>query len=104
LVDFGDAAWGDAVFDLVVLTHWHPKRIPEVLRGYAAAPRVRDRFDQTFLVYSFWRHLFVARWYCENGFSAARSRAAAARVSQELLFSLSEDGGTRDRRSNRSTG
>jgi aminoglycoside phosphotransferase (APT) family kinase protein len=85
LVDFGDTGWGDAVFDLVVLTHWYPQRLPEVLEGYRAGPDIRARLDELFKPYSLWRHLFVARWYTENGFDPARSRAEAARVGRELL-------------------
>lgn len=90
LVDFGDTGWGDAAFDLVVLTHWTPQMLPRVLAGYRASAELRARITALYETYSFWRHLFVARWYSENGFPPERSRSAARQVAQRLASRISE--------------
>ena len=88
LVDFGDTGWGDAAFDLVVLTHWTPEKLPRVLAGYGAAEPLRERIAALYETYSLWRHLFVARWYSENGFAPERSRSAASAVALRIADRL----------------
>jgi HAD superfamily hydrolase (TIGR01509 family) len=83
LVDFGDAGWGDPVLDLVVLTHWSPERLGDVLDGYGADDALRTRVGMLWTTYSMWRHMFVSRWYHENRAERVRSAREARRVLEE---------------------
>jgi HAD superfamily hydrolase (TIGR01509 family) len=86
LVDFGDAGFGDPVFDLVVLTHLDPAQRDDVLEGYCAGAALRERMHILGATYSLWRNLFVSRWYFENGFEQRRNSEAARRALQEHVL------------------
>ena len=63
ILDWSEAAPGDATFDLASLTLAHPERLDDVLRGYGVGVD-RDR------VGAWWsyRSLTVVRWLVENGY------------------------------------
>ena len=63
ILDWSEAAPGDAAFDLASLTFAHPERLDEVMDGYG------DAVDPT-LVQAWWsyRCLTAVRWLVENGY------------------------------------
>jgi Ser/Thr protein kinase RdoA (MazF antagonist) len=71
VLDFGDACVGDPVWDLVVLTHWDETRLPAVLHGYRAGPRLRARVRRLFAPYRVTRHLLAVDWLLEHGYDPA---------------------------------
>jgi len=89
LVDFGDAGWGDAAWDLTVLSHWHPAHLSHILDGYRADAELRRRVNRYWTAYSLLRHLRVARWYQENDFGPERSLEQVRRRLVGLRDSLS---------------
>ena len=63
ILDWSEAAPGDAAFDLASLTFAHPERLSDVLRGYG------EGIDPG-LVRAWWsyRCLTAVRWLVENGY------------------------------------
>jgi aminoglycoside phosphotransferase (APT) family kinase protein len=63
VIDWSEAAQGDALFDLATLTLGHPEHLDDVIDGYAA-PVDRD------LVRAWWslRCLSNVRWLLEHGY------------------------------------
>jgi len=63
ILDWSEAAPGDAAFDLASLTFAHPERLTDVLNGYG------DGIDPE-LVRAWWsyRCLTAVRWLVENGY------------------------------------
>jgi aminoglycoside phosphotransferase (APT) family kinase protein len=63
ILDWSEAAPGDAAFDLASLTLAHPERLDDVLRGYGEGIEVD-------LVRAWWsyRCLTAVRWLVENGY------------------------------------
>ncbi|MCP2323155.1 aminoglycoside phosphotransferase (APT) family kinase protein [Hamadaea flava] len=62
VIDWSEAAPGDALFDLASLTLGHPERLDDVLAGYGDADRD--------LIRAWWsmRCLLAIRWLAEHGF------------------------------------
>lgn len=63
VIDWSEAAPGDALYDLATLTLGHPERLDDVLAGYGAAVDV----DVVRGWWS-WRCLVTIRWLVEHGF------------------------------------
>lgn len=63
IIDWSEAAQGDALFDLAILTLGHEERLDEVLAGYGTDVD-RD------VIRAWWslRSLLVVRWLSEHGF------------------------------------
>ncbi len=68
ILDWSEAAPGDAAFDLASLTLAHPERLDDVLDGYGGD------IDRS-LVESWWsyRSLTVVRWLIENDYGPPES-------------------------------
>ncbi|MDR7275120.1 aminoglycoside phosphotransferase (APT) family kinase protein [Catenuloplanes atrovinosus] len=63
VIDWSEAARGDAMFDLAVLTLGHEERLGDVVAGYGAGVDldvIRGWWS--------WRSLVAARWLVEHGF------------------------------------
>ena len=62
VIDWSEAAPGDAMFDLAILTLGHEERLDDVIAGYG--PADRD------LIRAWWslRSLVASRWLIEHGF------------------------------------
>ena len=67
IVDFGDTAIGDPMWDLTVLTLWQPSKQHLVLAGYQPANDLTDRLRQLDRPYRLLRHLGAASWLSEHG-------------------------------------
>lgn len=65
VVDWSDAAPGDALFDLATLTLGHPDRLDDVVAGYGA-----DVDREVIRAWWAWRCLVAVRWLTEHGFGA----------------------------------
>ncbi|QDP95919.1 phosphotransferase [Microlunatus elymi] len=63
IIDWSEAAHGDALYDLATLTMGHPTHLPDVLAGYGAEVDLD-------LIRGWWsvRSLSAARWLLEHGF------------------------------------
>ena len=63
VIDWSEAAQGDALFDLAILTLGHEERLPEVVAGYGIDVDVD-------VIRSWWslRSLVAARWLIQHGF------------------------------------
>ncbi|OZD14748.1 MULTISPECIES: phosphotransferase family protein [Nocardiaceae] len=66
VIDWSEAAQGDALYDLATLTMGHPEHLPDVLEGYGSAV---DRE----VIRAWWsvRSLRGIRWLHEHGFDPA---------------------------------
>ena len=66
VIDWSEAAQGDALFDLAILTLGHEERLGEVLTGYGTDV-------DTDVIRGWWslRSLSAARWLIEHGFDPA---------------------------------
>ncbi|MFB8242644.1 phosphotransferase family protein [Kitasatospora purpeofusca] len=65
IIDWSEAARGDALFDLALLTLGHRERLDDVLAGYGDGPGLdRD------VIRAWWvlRSLLTVRWLAEHGF------------------------------------
>jgi Phosphotransferase enzyme family len=80
LIDFGDTALGDPVWDLAVLTLDDPARLGDVLAGYAPEPVLRRRIHHMIGPYRLLRCLAEANWLHEFGFDPAGNVAALRRA------------------------
>ncbi|WP_328959144.1 phosphotransferase family protein [Kitasatospora purpeofusca] len=65
IIDWSEAARGDALFDLAVLTLGHRDRLGDVLAGYGAGPGL-----DLDVIRAWWvlRSLLAVRWLAEHGF------------------------------------
>ncbi|MET0426219.1 MAG: phosphotransferase, partial [Actinoplanes sp.] len=65
ILDWSEAAQGDALFDLAILTLGHEEHLPDVLAGYGAD------VDRT-LIHAWWslRCLTNVRWLAEHGYGS----------------------------------
>ncbi|MEU7927984.1 aminoglycoside phosphotransferase family protein [Micromonospora sp. NPDC049107] len=63
VLDWSEAARGDALFDLATLTLGHEERLGDVLAGYGA-----DVDLDVIRAWWSWRSLVVIRWLTEHGF------------------------------------
>lgn len=68
LIDFGDAALGDPVWDLAVLTVHSPEKLPAVLEGYAPSAQLRNRIAATVTTYWLVRLLLETIWLTDRGY------------------------------------
>ena len=63
VIDWSDAAAGDALFDLAILTLGHPEHLDDVLAGYG-----NDVDRDVIRGWWSWRCLVAIRWLAEHGF------------------------------------
>jgi Ser/Thr protein kinase RdoA (MazF antagonist) len=63
VIDWSEAAQGDALFDLAILTLGHPERLADVVAGYG-----RDVDLDVIRAWWSFRSLVAARWLIEHGF------------------------------------
>ncbi len=65
IIDWSEAACGDALFDLALLTLGHRERLGDVLAGYGAGPG-----PDLDVIRAWWvlRSLLTFRWLAEHGF------------------------------------
>lgn len=65
IIDWSEAARGDALFDLALLTLGHRERLGDVLAGYGAGPG-----PDLDVIRAWWvlRSLLTVRWLAEHGF------------------------------------
>jgi aminoglycoside phosphotransferase len=63
VIDWSEAAQGDALWDLASLTHGHEEHLADVVAGYGADVDLD-------VIYAWWslRSLVAARWLIEHGF------------------------------------
>jgi len=66
ILDWSEAAPGDALFDLAVLTLAHEQNLDDVLAGYGA-----DVDRDLIRAWQSWRCLVAVRWLVENDYGAA---------------------------------
>jgi aminoglycoside phosphotransferase (APT) family kinase protein len=66
IVDWSEAAPGDALFDLATVTLAHEKNLDDVLAGYGT-----DVDRDLIRAWQSWRCLVAVRWLIENGYGAA---------------------------------
>ncbi|WP_208115594.1 phosphotransferase family protein [Labedaea rhizosphaerae] len=66
VLDWSEAAPGDALFDLAILTHGHEERLDDVLAGYGTGVDVD-------VIRAWWsmRSLVAIRWLSEHGYDPA---------------------------------
>ena len=85
ILDWSEAAPGDAAFDLASLTFAHPERLDEVLDGYG------NGIDPT-LVRARWsyRCLTAVRWLVENGYGPPAEYPEVAPDEDLVLYTTSE--------------
>jgi Ser/Thr protein kinase RdoA (MazF antagonist) len=76
LIDFGETALGDPVWDLAVLTLDNPARLGDVLAGYAPEPGLRRHIHRRIGPYRLLRCLAEANWLHQFGFDPAVNVAA----------------------------
>lgn len=83
ILDWSEAAQGDALYDLATLTLGYPERLDDLLAGYGADVD-RD------LIRAWWslRCLGNVRWLVENGYGAPATFPEVA-----VLLSAAEAGG-----------
>jgi aminoglycoside phosphotransferase len=84
VLDFGDAAVGDPVWDLAVLTLDDPGRLPAVLAGYRPGPPLHARIAELVGACRLLRYLGELIWLNDHGFETRQHR--------ELLGAASESG------------
>jgi aminoglycoside phosphotransferase (APT) family kinase protein len=67
VIDWSEAAQGDALYDLAILTLGHEEHLGDVLAGYGADVDVDVDVD---MIRAWWslRSLLVVRWLVEHGF------------------------------------
>ena len=65
IVDWSEAAPGDALFDLAILTIAHEENLDDVLAGYGT-----DVDRDLVRAWQSWRCLVAIRWLVENGYGA----------------------------------
>jgi aminoglycoside phosphotransferase (APT) family kinase protein len=77
IIDWGDAATGDPLWDVAVLTAHDPQRLPPVLAAIGGRPGDAE------LVEAYWvvRHLGSATWMADHGFDPSRDLRAATTLS-----------------------
>jgi aminoglycoside phosphotransferase len=63
VIDWSEAAPGDAMYDLAILTLGHEERLADVVAGYGA-----DVDIDVIRAWWSWRSLVAARWLIEHGF------------------------------------
>jgi aminoglycoside phosphotransferase (APT) family kinase protein len=63
VIDWSEAAPGDAMFDLATLTLGHEERLDDLLAGYGA-----DTDREVIRAWWSLRSLVVSRWLIEHGF------------------------------------
>jgi aminoglycoside phosphotransferase (APT) family kinase protein len=63
IIDWSEAAPGDALYDLAILTLAHPERLDDLLAGYGA-----DVDREALRAWRSWRCLTAIRWLYENGY------------------------------------
>jgi len=68
IVDWSEAAPGDALYDLATLTLAHEKNLDDVLAGYGT-----DVDRDLIRAWQSWRCLVAVRWLVENGYGAAEN-------------------------------
>jgi len=66
ILDWSEAAPGDALFDLATLTLGHQENLDDVLAGYGT-----DVDRDLIRAWQSWRCLIAVRWLVENGYGAA---------------------------------
>ncbi|MEO3743536.1 phosphotransferase [Plantactinospora sp. B5E13] len=66
VIDWSEAAQGDALYDLAVLTLGHEEHLDDVVAGYGA-----DVDRDVIRGWWSWRSLVAARWLAEHGFDPA---------------------------------
>ncbi|MBO3744266.1 phosphotransferase family protein [Actinoplanes flavus] len=67
VIDWSEAARGDALFDLAVLTLGHEEHLDDVLAGYGT-----DADRDVIRGWWSWRSLVAARWLIEHGFDPSQ--------------------------------
>ncbi|MGH3734202.1 MAG: phosphotransferase enzyme family protein [Micromonosporaceae bacterium] len=67
VIDFGDACLGDPVWELAVMTAWHPARLPALLDGYQPSGAVRQRLNRLWTPYRMMRQLAAVAWMHDHG-------------------------------------
>lgn len=65
IIDWSEAAQGDALYDLATLTLAHEEHLDDLLTGYGTEVD-RDRLQ----AWRSWRCLVVVRWLSENGYGS----------------------------------
>ena len=82
MIDFGEAGTGDPLWDIAVLVHWDPHRLPAVLDGYGADSALRQRARRLLLPYRITRHLRGLTWLVDHGYDPAATVAELVRLSE----------------------
>jgi len=67
VIDWSEAAHGDALYDLAVLTLGHEERLDDLLAGYGT-----DVDLDVIRGWWSWRSLVAARWLAEHGFDPSQ--------------------------------
>lgn len=81
VLDFGDACVGDVVWDIAVLTLWHPENLRQVLSGYGGGDLLFDRAHRLVPAYQLLRLLGEITWLRQFGLPTDRqSQELAARA------------------------
>jgi aminoglycoside phosphotransferase (APT) family kinase protein len=79
IVDWSEAAPGDALFDLAILTLTHEKHLDDVLAGYGT-----DVDRDLIRAWQSWRCLVAIRWLVENGYGTAEEYPEVAVLRSRL--------------------
>ena len=75
VIDWSEAAQGDALYDLAVLTLGHEEHLDEVVAGYGT-----DVDRDVIRGWWSWRSLVAARWLFERGLRPVSARLRVRRV------------------------
>ena len=67
VIDWSEAAHGDAMYDLAILTLGHAERLADVVAGYGSGVDV-----EIIQAWWSWRSLVASRWLIEHGFDPDR--------------------------------
>jgi aminoglycoside phosphotransferase len=79
IIDWSEAAPGDALFDLATLTLGHEENLDDVLAGYGTDV---DRY--LIRAWQSWRCLIAVRWLVENGYGPAEGYPEVAVLRSRL--------------------
>ena len=63
VIDWSEAGWGDALYDLATLTLGHEEHLDDVIAGYGTEVDL-----EVIRAWWSWRSLVAARWLIEHGF------------------------------------
>jgi aminoglycoside phosphotransferase (APT) family kinase protein len=84
IIDWGDAATGDPLWDLTVLTLDHPERLDLLLEDYRPSESFRIHIARYLGAYRLLRYVSNVNWLSEAGFDPSASVTAVTNITSTL--------------------